>query len=113
MVGNEFVAPTFQLGDLFAQRRHPSGKIAGLGGTCLQHGWIRGRRDRGADGVDTLPEEFVAAMVLAEEGAQSAVVTALQVLEIEDGRIVGFTFFLDTDAIFPLWGLPLHLDPED
>lgn len=36
---------------------------------------------------------------------------ALQVLEVEDGRIGGFTFFLDTDAVFPLWGLPLHLDP--
>ncbi len=34
---------------------------------------------------------------------------ALQVLEIEDGRIVGFTFFLDTDRVFPLFGLPLEL----
>jgi RNA polymerase sigma-70 factor (ECF subfamily) len=32
---------------------------------------------------------------------------ALQVLEIEDGRIVGFTFFLDTERVFPLFGLPL------
>jgi RNA polymerase sigma-70 factor, ECF subfamily len=32
------------------------------------------------------------------------------VLEIEDGRIVEFTFFLDTDAVFPLFGLPLVLD---
>ena len=35
---------------------------------------------------------------------------ALQVLEIEDGRIVELTFFLDTDAIFPLFGLPPRLD---
>jgi RNA polymerase sigma-70 factor, ECF subfamily len=35
---------------------------------------------------------------------------ALQVLEIEDGRIVEFTFFLDTDAVFPLFGLPAVLD---
>jgi RNA polymerase sigma-70 factor (ECF subfamily) len=35
---------------------------------------------------------------------------ALQVLEIEDGRIVDFTFFLDTDRVFPLFGLPLDLD---
>ena len=34
---------------------------------------------------------------------------ALQVLEVADGRIVGFTFFLDTDTIFPLFGLPLEL----
>ena len=34
---------------------------------------------------------------------------ALQVLEIEDGRIVEFTFFLDTETVFPLFGLPLRL----
>jgi RNA polymerase sigma-70 factor (ECF subfamily) len=35
---------------------------------------------------------------------------ALQVLEIENGRIVDFMFFLDTDTIFPLYGLPTRLD---
>ena len=35
---------------------------------------------------------------------------ALQVLELEDGRIVELTFFLDTARVFPLFGLPLHLD---
>jgi RNA polymerase sigma-70 factor, ECF subfamily len=35
---------------------------------------------------------------------------ALQVLEIEDGRIGEFTFFLDTDRLFPLFGLPPRLD---
>jgi RNA polymerase sigma-70 factor (ECF subfamily) len=35
---------------------------------------------------------------------------ALQVLEVSDGRIVEFTFFLDTQTLFPLFGLPLHLD---
>ena len=35
---------------------------------------------------------------------------ALQVLEIVDGRIVGFTFFLDTESVFPLFGLPLEWD---
>ena len=33
---------------------------------------------------------------------------ALQVLEISDGRIVEFTFFLDTKTVFPLFGLPLE-----
>jgi RNA polymerase sigma-70 factor (ECF subfamily) len=33
---------------------------------------------------------------------------AVQVLEIEDGRIVDFTFFLDTERLFPLFGLPLE-----
>ncbi len=36
---------------------------------------------------------------------------ALQVLELEEGRIVEFTFFLDTDRLFPLFGLPPRLDP--
>jgi RNA polymerase sigma-70 factor (ECF subfamily) len=35
---------------------------------------------------------------------------ALQVLEIVDGRIAEFTFFLDTERVFPLFGLPLRLD---
>jgi RNA polymerase sigma-70 factor, ECF subfamily len=35
---------------------------------------------------------------------------ALQVLEIADGRIVEFTFFLDTDRVFPLFGLPPRLE---
>ena len=35
---------------------------------------------------------------------------ALQVLEIEDGRIVEFTFFLETETLFPQFGLPLRLD---
>jgi RNA polymerase sigma-70 factor (ECF subfamily) len=35
---------------------------------------------------------------------------ALQVLEISDGRIVEFTFFLDTETVFPLFGLPLRLE---
>ena len=35
---------------------------------------------------------------------------ALQVLEIEDGRIVELTFFLDTRRLFPLFGLPPRLE---
>jgi RNA polymerase sigma-70 factor (ECF subfamily) len=35
---------------------------------------------------------------------------ALQVLEIEDGKIVELTFFLETETLFPLFGLPLELD---
>ncbi len=35
---------------------------------------------------------------------------ALQVLEIEDGRIGEFTFFLGTETIFPLFGLPARLE---
>jgi RNA polymerase sigma-70 factor, ECF subfamily len=35
---------------------------------------------------------------------------ALQVLEISDGRIAELTFFLDTETLFPLFGLPPRLD---
>lgn len=35
---------------------------------------------------------------------------ALQVLELSGGQIVEITFFLDTARLFPLFGLPLHLD---
>jgi RNA polymerase sigma-70 factor (ECF subfamily) len=35
---------------------------------------------------------------------------ALQVLEIEDGRIVELTFFLDTETVFPRFGLPLEYE---
>jgi RNA polymerase sigma-70 factor (ECF subfamily) len=33
---------------------------------------------------------------------------ALQVVEIENGRIVEFTFFLDVERVFPRFGLPLE-----
>jgi len=35
---------------------------------------------------------------------------ALQVIEIRDGKIVELTFFLDTERVFPLFGLSLTLD---
>jgi RNA polymerase sigma-70 factor (ECF subfamily) len=35
---------------------------------------------------------------------------ALQVLEIENGRIVELTFFLETEKLFPHFGLPLEFD---
>ncbi|MET7285992.1 sigma-70 family RNA polymerase sigma factor [Streptomyces sp. NPDC005573] len=37
---------------------------------------------------------------------------SIQVLEISDGRLTGFHFFLDTPRLFPLFGLPLHLEAE-
>ena len=33
---------------------------------------------------------------------------ALQVVEIEDGRIVELTFFLDVETVFPRFGFPLE-----
>ncbi len=36
---------------------------------------------------------------------------ALQILDIRDGELVELSFFLDTATLFPLFGLPLHLEP--
>jgi RNA polymerase sigma-70 factor (ECF subfamily) len=35
---------------------------------------------------------------------------ALQVVELSGGRIVELTFFLDTETLFPLFGLPARID---
>ena len=35
---------------------------------------------------------------------------SVQVLEISGGRLAGITYFLDTDRLFPLFGLPSRLD---
>jgi RNA polymerase sigma-70 factor (ECF subfamily) len=35
---------------------------------------------------------------------------ALQVVELSGGRIAEFTFFLDTERVFPMFGLPARLD---
>jgi RNA polymerase sigma-70 factor (ECF subfamily) len=35
---------------------------------------------------------------------------ALQVIEVSNGRIGEFTFFLDTETLFPLFGLPARLE---
>jgi RNA polymerase sigma-70 factor, ECF subfamily len=35
---------------------------------------------------------------------------ALQVIEFSGGRVAELTFFLDTETLFPLFGLPQHLD---
>jgi RNA polymerase sigma-70 factor (ECF subfamily) len=37
---------------------------------------------------------------------------AVQVLEISDGLISGYTSFLDVETLFPMFGLPLTLDAE-
>ena len=37
---------------------------------------------------------------------------SVQVLEISDGRLAGITYFLDTDRLFPLFGLPPKLERD-
>jgi RNA polymerase sigma-70 factor (ECF subfamily) len=85
--------------------------------------WLRGREDIitwwfgpgiGCRGSRVLPVGAVngspafAQYKPAEGGGYEP--WALQVLEIADGRVVEFSFFLDTDALFPLFGLPSRLD---
>jgi RNA polymerase sigma-70 factor, ECF subfamily len=36
---------------------------------------------------------------------------SVQVIEMSEGRITGFHCFLDTARWFPLFGVPLHLEP--
>ena len=36
---------------------------------------------------------------------------ALQILDIVDGEVVELSMFLDAENLFPVFGLPLHLDP--
>jgi RNA polymerase sigma-70 factor (ECF subfamily) len=36
---------------------------------------------------------------------------SIQVLELSTGRISGISFFLDTEKLFPLFGLPPRLEP--
>jgi RNA polymerase sigma-70 factor, ECF subfamily len=43
-----------------------------------------------------------------EDGSEGYEPWALQVLEIAGGQIVELTFFLSTDTIFPLFGVPLQ-----
>jgi RNA polymerase sigma-70 factor (ECF subfamily) len=37
---------------------------------------------------------------------------ALQVVEIENGKVVELTFFLDVETVFPRFGLPLEYSPQ-
>ena len=44
------------------------------------------------------------------QSAKFRYMPALQVLEIANGEIGEFTFFLSTERLFPLFGLPARLD---
>jgi RNA polymerase sigma-70 factor, ECF subfamily len=84
--------------------------------------WLRGREDifrwwvgpgigcRGSRVIPTLVANGAPAFgqYKPTEAGDGYEPWALQVLEIEDGRIVELTFFLDTERLFPLFGLPLE-----
>ncbi len=86
--------------------------------------WLRGRDDiftwwfgpgigcRGSRVIPTVSANGAPAFgqYKPSESGQGYEPWALQVVEIEDGRIAELTFFLDTARVFPLFGLPPSLD---
>jgi RNA polymerase sigma-70 factor, ECF subfamily len=84
--------------------------------------WLRGRDDifawwvgagagcRGSKVVPAMPANGSPAFGQYKPNPEGEgyVPWALQVLEIEDGKIVEMTFFLDVENVFPLFGLPLE-----
>jgi RNA polymerase sigma-70 factor (ECF subfamily) len=86
--------------------------------------WLRGRDDilgwwvgpgagcRGSHLVATVANGSPAFAQYRPDGSGGYQPWALQVLELEQGRIVDFTFFLDTATVFPLFGLPERPEPS-
>jgi RNA polymerase sigma-70 factor (ECF subfamily) len=86
--------------------------------------WLRGRDDifawwlgpgigcRGSRMIPTVSANGAPAFgqYKPSESGQGYEPWALQVLEISEGRIGELTFFLDTETLFPLFGLPPRLD---
>ncbi|HEU4451305.1 MAG TPA: sigma-70 family RNA polymerase sigma factor [Gaiellaceae bacterium] len=86
--------------------------------------WLRGRDDmfrwwvgpgagcRGSRVIPTLAANGAPAFgqYKPSETGEGYEPWALQVLDIADGRIVELTFFLDTERVFPLFGLPARPD---
>jgi RNA polymerase sigma-70 factor (ECF subfamily) len=86
--------------------------------------WLRGRDDilgwwvgpgagcRGSRVIPTVAANGAPAFgqYKPSESGEGYEPWALQVVEIEDGRIVELTFFLDTETLFPLFGLPLQFE---
>lgn len=80
--------------------------------------WLRGRDDilswwtgrgiecRGSRLIPTVANGSPAFAQYRSNPAGGYYPWALQVLDVEDGLITGFTFFLDTERLFPLFGLP-------
>jgi RNA polymerase sigma-70 factor, ECF subfamily len=82
--------------------------------------WLRGRDDifgwwlgpgigcRGSRMIPTVSANGAPAFgqYKPSESGEGYEPWALQVLEISDGRIAELTFFLDTETLFPLFGLP-------
>jgi RNA polymerase sigma-70 factor (ECF subfamily) len=85
--------------------------------------WLRGRDDIfawwwgpgiGCEGSRVIPAGFAngspayAQYKPSPDGGYEP--WALQVVEVRDGKIVEITFFLETETLFPLFGMPLEFD---
>ena len=85
--------------------------------------WLRGRADilrfwsgtgagcRGSRLVPTVANGLPAFGQYKPSPAGGYEPWSLQVIRVSGGRIVEFTMFLDTESLFPLFGLPPRLDP--
>ena len=85
--------------------------------------WLEGRMDilswwtgpgAGCRGSRLIPTVANAAPAFAQyrrsESGDGFDAWALQVLDLSGDRVANFTFFLDTERLFPLFGLPLRLE---
>jgi RNA polymerase sigma-70 factor (ECF subfamily) len=84
--------------------------------------WVRGRDEierwmlgpgagcRGSRALPTAANGSPACAVYRPTGTDEHRPFALQVLEVDDGRVTGLNAFLDTEALFPLFGMPDVLD---
>ncbi|MGI9112094.1 MAG: RNA polymerase subunit sigma-70, partial [Gaiellaceae bacterium] len=84
--------------------------------------WLRGRDDilawwvgpgaacRGSRVIPTVAANGAPAFGQYKPSESGYEPWALQVLELEGDKIAGFTFFLDTERVFPLFGLPARLE---
>ena len=85
--------------------------------------WLRGRADilrfwagpgagcRGSRLVPTVANGLPAFGQYRPSPAGGYEPWSLQVIRVSGGRIVEFSMFLDTDSLFPLFGLPARLEP--
>jgi RNA polymerase sigma-70 factor (ECF subfamily) len=74
--------------------------------------WLLGR-GRGCRGSRLVPVAANGSPAFAQYREGGRRPWALAVLELEDDRIVGWTSFLDTDTLFPRFGLPPTLPPKE
>ena len=86
-----------------------------LQGPAEVRGWMLGQGSgcRGSRLVPTRANGLPAFGQYRADPAGGHMPWGLVLLEVSGDRVAGITTFLDTANLFPLFGLPLHLDDED